>query len=334
MSGPQELTPALAVEAGSGSAWCRIGSIVTQRRTSPRAARRRVPESLGRGSGTRTRLLSRPRLRRGNRRPISGRATPLVADTVIFGTYRPERDLAGPTSQAPPHRPRRLKRRAGNRPHTTRSSTSSTGSSNRARTTLRLSSLGGPGYNPSAYGQPAAIRSAAAAAVRSVPAVRSAVSAAAQPISAARPYQPGQYRIRASIPSSRACNGAYPQPGAEESSKRSMAVIGTVVGDPGRDHRGGRAGARILEARVLRHHQARRRQGPAGVQQILTDETNGYGARNVKDVRCSNGQSPTVKKGATHLRGQHRQWNQASGDRDLPGRQGHLQVGRPKVAVD
>ncbi len=37
----------------------------------------------------------------------------------------------------------------------------------------------------------------------------------------------------------------------------------------------------------------------AGVQQILTDNTNGYGAKNVKDVKCNNGQNPTVKKGAS-----------------------------------
>lgn len=37
----------------------------------------------------------------------------------------------------------------------------------------------------------------------------------------------------------------------------------------------------------------------AGVQQVLTDETTGYGAKNVKDVKCNNGSDPTVKKGAT-----------------------------------
>ncbi len=37
----------------------------------------------------------------------------------------------------------------------------------------------------------------------------------------------------------------------------------------------------------------------AGVQQVLTDETNGYGAKNVKDVKCNNGTDPTVNKGAT-----------------------------------
>jgi Domain of unknown function (DUF4333) len=36
-----------------------------------------------------------------------------------------------------------------------------------------------------------------------------------------------------------------------------------------------------------------------GVQQVLSDETNGYGARNVKDVNCNHGQDPTVKKGGT-----------------------------------
>ena len=34
-----------------------------------------------------------------------------------------------------------------------------------------------------------------------------------------------------------------------------------------------------------------------GVQQILTDDTNGYGAKNVKDVKCNNGNNPDVKKG-------------------------------------
>jgi Domain of unknown function (DUF4333) len=37
----------------------------------------------------------------------------------------------------------------------------------------------------------------------------------------------------------------------------------------------------------------------SGVQQVLTDETNGYGAKNVKDVKCNNGTDPTVTKGAT-----------------------------------
>ncbi len=37
----------------------------------------------------------------------------------------------------------------------------------------------------------------------------------------------------------------------------------------------------------------------SGVQKILTDETNGYGAKNVKDVKCNNGTDPEVKAGQT-----------------------------------
>ena len=36
-----------------------------------------------------------------------------------------------------------------------------------------------------------------------------------------------------------------------------------------------------------------------GVQQILTDQTSGYGAKNVKDVKCNDGLSPVVKQGET-----------------------------------
>ena len=37
----------------------------------------------------------------------------------------------------------------------------------------------------------------------------------------------------------------------------------------------------------------------AGVQQILTDPTLGYGVENVTDVKCNQGDNPTVKKGET-----------------------------------
>jgi hypothetical protein len=36
-----------------------------------------------------------------------------------------------------------------------------------------------------------------------------------------------------------------------------------------------------------------------GVQRVLTDSTNGYGARDVKDVKCNGGQNPVVKQGGT-----------------------------------
>ncbi len=39
-----------------------------------------------------------------------------------------------------------------------------------------------------------------------------------------------------------------------------------------------------------------------GVQHILSDETNGYGAKNVKDVKCNEGKGdPIVKKGDTFV---------------------------------
>jgi hypothetical protein len=38
-------------------------------------------------------------------------------------------------------------------------------------------------------------------------------------------------------------------------------------------------------------------QAQSGVQRVLTDETNGYGAKNVKDVKCNNGSNPKVEKG-------------------------------------
>jgi hypothetical protein len=36
-----------------------------------------------------------------------------------------------------------------------------------------------------------------------------------------------------------------------------------------------------------------------GVQRVLTDTTTGYGARDVKDVKCNGGQNPVVKQGGT-----------------------------------
>ena len=67
-----------------------------------------------------------------------------------------------------------------------------------------------------------------------------------------------------------------------------------------------------------------------GVQQILTDEANGYGAKNVKDVKCNDGKSPTVKKGDTFncevsIDGTKRQVTVTFQDDN-----GTYEVGRPK----
>ncbi len=68
----------------------------------------------------------------------------------------------------------------------------------------------------------------------------------------------------------------------------------------------------------------------SGVQQILTDESNGYGAKNVNDVKCNNGVSPTVKKGDTFncevsIDGTKRQVTVTFQDDN-----GTYEVGRPK----
>jgi hypothetical protein len=105
------------------------------------------------------------------------------------------------------------------------------------------------------------------------------------------PQQPGQY-------------GQYGQfdagaPQQQEGSKRSLALIGGIIG--------------LLAALIVAvvavlgfwkpgffvTTKLDVNSAQTGVQQILTDESNGYGAKNVKDVKCNGGNSPTVKKGDT-----------------------------------
>ncbi|MCV7344018.1 DUF4333 domain-containing protein [Mycolicibacterium rhodesiae] len=112
------------------------------------------------------------------------------------------------------------------------------------------------------------------------------------------PQQPGQYPQQPGDPNQPGQYAPYPQPG-DEGAKKSSAVIFTVIG----------VLAAIVVAVVLvlgfwkpgffvttKLDIGKAQQG---VQNILTDETNGYGAKNVKDVKCNNGQNPTVKKGDT-----------------------------------
>lgn len=68
----------------------------------------------------------------------------------------------------------------------------------------------------------------------------------------------------------------------------------------------------------------------AGVQQILTDPTNGYGARNVKDVKCNNGQNPTVKKGQTFDCDVNIDGTKRSVTVTFQDNKGTYEVGRPK----
>ncbi len=96
--------------------------------------------------------------------------------------------------------------------------------------------------------------------------------------------------------------GQYPYgqpPQGEDGSKRSMAALGTILGVLG--------AIIVVVVLVLGFWKpgffvttkldVNRAQ--EGVQQILTDEANGYGATNVEDVTCNGGQSPTVRKGDT-----------------------------------
>jgi hypothetical protein len=117
------------------------------------------------------------------------------------------------------------------------------------------------------------------------------------------PQQPGQYGQQpdqyGQQPGQYGQFPPYSAPGAEEGSKRSLGVILGVLG----------VFLLIVIAAVgvlgfvtpgwfvttkLDVNAAQ-----TGVQQILTDESNGYGAKNVKDVKCNDGNSPTVKKGDT-----------------------------------
>ena len=135
---------------------------------------------------------------------------------------------------------------------------------------------GTPGYGqPGPYGQPGAY---------GVP--PGAPQYGQYPGQYPQPGQPGQYP-------------QYPQPGAAEASKKSMRTIGGILG----------ALAALAVAVVLIlgfwtpgffvTTKLDVNKAQQGVQQILTDEANGYGAKNVQDVKCNNGQNPTVKKGDT-----------------------------------
>jgi hypothetical protein len=108
--------------------------------------------------------------------------------------------------------------------------------------------------------------------------------------------QPGQYGQQ---PGQYGQYGQFGAPEQQEGSKRSLALIGGIVG--------------LLAALIVAvvavlgfwkpgffvTTKLDVNSAQSGVQQILTDESNGYGAKNVKDVKCNGGNSPTVKKGDT-----------------------------------
>lgn len=139
---------------------------------------------------------------------------------------------------------------------------------------------GAPGeYNPAAYGQPGQYGQ---------PGPYGAPPQYGQypPPPGQYPPQPGQYP-------------PYAPPGAEEAGKKSSRLVGTIMAALG--------ALALLAVLVLGFWKPGFfvstkldvDKAQQGVQQILTDEANGYGAKNVKDVRCNNGQNPDVKKGDT-----------------------------------
>lgn len=68
------------------------------------------------------------------------------------------------------------------------------------------------------------------------------------------------------------------------------------------------------------------------VQQILVDRITGYGSNDIKNVKCNDGQDPTVKKGGTFtcdvsVRGQQRKLTVTFQDND-----GSYWVGLPQLS--
>lgn len=105
------------------------------------------------------------------------------------------------------------------------------------------------------------------------------------------PGQPGQY------PGQPGQYNPYGVPGGPEAGKKSMKAAGVLLG--------ALAAVALLAVLILGFWKPGFfvttkldvNKAQQGVQQILTDESNGYGAKNVKDVKCNNGANPTVKKG-------------------------------------
>ncbi len=113
------------------------------------------------------------------------------------------------------------------------------------------------------------------------------------------PPQYGQYPQPGQYPGQPGQYGQYVPPGATETGPKSKRALGVILGA---------LGAVLLAALLILGFwkpgffvttKLDVNKAQQGVQQILTDDANGYGAKNVKDVKCNNGQNPTVKKGDT-----------------------------------
>jgi len=140
-------------------------------------------------------------------------------------------------------------------------------------------------YNPAAYGQPGQYAQPGQYGQPGPYGAPQQYGQYSQPGAYPPPGQPGQY--------------PYGQPGAEVAAPKSTRNTAIILGSL----------AALLLAAVLVLGFVKPgffvttkldvNKAQQGVQQILTDEANGYGAKNVNDVKCNNGQNPTVKKGDT-----------------------------------
>ena len=199
-----------------------------------------------------------------------------------------------------------------------------------------------PAYNPQQYrstiaGAPRVTRSTAGRPGLQPAGVRAAGYGTAAGHGAPQQYgqqypAPGQY-ARA-VPAARAAGSVlrrvsrastgYIPPGAEEGAKTSGRAIGAILGGLGAAARravGAGLQRRLFVTTKLDVNKAQ--QGCAATSPTSPMAT----ARRTSRTSCNNGANPTVKKGHLQLRGQHRR-HQASGDGDVPGRQGHVR-GRP-----
>jgi hypothetical protein len=110
--------------------------------------------------------------------------------------------------------------------------------------------------------------------------------------------QPGQYAQPGQYPQQYQPYDQSGQPG-QPGKKRSGALIGGIAAAIGVVVIGAVLVLGFLWPAWFVTTKLDVNKAQAGVQQVLTDETNGYGAKNVKDVKCNGGSDPTVKKGGS-----------------------------------
>ncbi len=114
-----------------------------------------------------------------------------------------------------------------------------------------------------------------------------------------RPSTASQFSPAHTVSRASTLGNSRPYDQSGTGSKRSMALIGGVVGVIAVLFIGAILVLGFWEPGFFVTTKLDVNKAQVGVQQILTDETNGYGAKNVKDVKCNDGTDPTVKKGGT-----------------------------------